>query len=257
MDRISGIWTESGRGRLEGSIVVPAYNEAACIQETIVALAKSVFGTGCKVELIVVNNASTDDTAGLAARLGAVVVDEGQKGLSYARQAGVVRASGPVILSTDADTRVGPRWTQGHLRHYGRRDIAGVVGTNDFEGAHWLYRIHRAGASVVHAAAHLVGRGPKGHWSGCNMSYRTDAVREVGGYEPGSDFGEDRMISQKLEQVGLMILDTSEDLRVVTSGRRFDTAAKVGSHIIEKIGMLASGKLYGRRQNGRTFTDIR
>ena len=52
------------------AVIIPAFNEALSIGQVIQALPKSV------AEIIVVNNASTDQTAQVAKEHGAVVLDE-------------------------------------------------------------------------------------------------------------------------------------------------------------------------------------
>lgn len=90
------------------SVVIPAYNEANYITETIQSLKKQDFAG--KYEIIVVDNNCTDDTAEIARALGAKVVSEPHPGVCWARQRGTERAHGDIIVSTDADTSFSPDW---------------------------------------------------------------------------------------------------------------------------------------------------
>ncbi len=253
MDQISSVWSKQP----ETSIVVPAYNESKVLASTIRAMAKAVFVGGTKTELLVIDNASTDETAEIAERLGARIVHEKKKGLSYAREAGIQNAAGDIILSTDADTRVGPQWIRCHERHYADGNIVGVVGGHRFEGAHSLLVFYKACARAVQKLASLTSQGPKGHWSGCNTSYRTRTVRDVGGYDPGRDQAEDLIISMKLQRIGTVLFDPSPEISVVTDGRRFDTASKVMHETCRKLRMLSRGSLYSPPDKPQTFEDIR
>ncbi|MGI3779384.1 MAG: glycosyltransferase family 2 protein, partial [Janthinobacterium lividum] len=69
------------------SVVVPAFNEEAVLARSLEALAAQTFQG--PVEVIVVDNASTDGTAELARRWGARVVHEPQAGVCFARQRGL------------------------------------------------------------------------------------------------------------------------------------------------------------------------
>jgi glycosyltransferase involved in cell wall biosynthesis len=70
------------------SVVIPALNAERFIAEAI----ESVHAQTLKVsEIIVVDNGCTDRTAQIASELGAIVVDEQQRGLSRARNAGLRR----------------------------------------------------------------------------------------------------------------------------------------------------------------------
>ena len=91
------------------SVVIPAYNEekyiGGCLDELITSAGKDIF------EIIVVDNASTDHTAQVAKKYkGVKVVREARKGLTRARQAGLMAAKGDLIAYIDADTHVKPGW---------------------------------------------------------------------------------------------------------------------------------------------------
>jgi glycosyltransferase involved in cell wall biosynthesis len=94
------------------SFVVPAYNEEAylpaCLDSILDQTRDLPSGT---VEIIVVNNASTDRTRHVALSYPAVLlVDEPRKGLTFARQAGFDASSGALIANVDADSRLTPNW---------------------------------------------------------------------------------------------------------------------------------------------------
>src|SRR3989344_7510783 len=93
---------------LRFSIVVPALNEARYIADTLDSIKRQDF-TG-SWEVIVVDNASTDNTAIIAERLGARVVKETRLGICYARQKGTELAQGEIVISTDADTVFKNNW---------------------------------------------------------------------------------------------------------------------------------------------------
>jgi glycosyltransferase involved in cell wall biosynthesis len=72
---------------------------------------------GCAVELLVVDNGSTDDTARVLDRFRASirVVDESKRGPAAARNAGIRRARGDRVAFTDADCVVDPGWLRALL----------------------------------------------------------------------------------------------------------------------------------------------
>ncbi len=90
-------------------VVIPCYNEGQHLPSTLVALARSG-----NVLPIVVNNNSTDNTAELAAAMGATVLDQPkgkkmaatQRGIQYARHELGARR----VLFTDGDTMPLPGW---------------------------------------------------------------------------------------------------------------------------------------------------
>jgi glycosyltransferase involved in cell wall biosynthesis len=88
---------------VEVSIVIPCLNEAASIQACVSAARDALEKGGYAGEVIVVDNASTDDSAELAAAAGAEVVHEPRRGYGSAYLAGLARARGKYIVMADAD----------------------------------------------------------------------------------------------------------------------------------------------------------
>src|SRR5262249_44631553 len=77
--------------------------EAACIGPLLAELPD-----GLAEQVIVVDNGSTDDTGGAAARAGAQVVVEARRGYGYACAAGAAAATGDVLAFIDGDGSFGP-----------------------------------------------------------------------------------------------------------------------------------------------------
>jgi glycosyltransferase involved in cell wall biosynthesis len=82
------------------SVVMPAYNAERFIGE---ALASALSQTYEPVEVIVVDDGSTDRTAEIAAAHDATVLRQGHAGSASARNAGLKRASGDYWTILDAD----------------------------------------------------------------------------------------------------------------------------------------------------------
>ena len=82
------------------SVVIPAYNAAIFLPRCL----ESVFAQTLKPEeVIVVDDGSTDNTAALAAELGARVISRPNGGLSAARNTGIENTSSEWIALLDAD----------------------------------------------------------------------------------------------------------------------------------------------------------
>ena len=84
------------------SVVMPAYNVAWCIGRAVDSVLAQDF-RAC--ELIVVNDGSTDGTRALLERYGAAitVINQDNRGMSAARNAGIRRARGTYVAFLDAD----------------------------------------------------------------------------------------------------------------------------------------------------------
>ena len=86
------------------TIVIPALNEELGIEKTVRAVPRAeIDKIGYHTQVLVVDNASDDATAELAARAGAEVVAEPNRGYGTALKKGFAAAAGDVIVTADAD----------------------------------------------------------------------------------------------------------------------------------------------------------
>src|SRR5215217_1494790 len=86
------------------SVIIPCYNQAKYLGEAI----ESVLGqTYRNFEIIVVDDGSTDDTVEVAGSYGEVeCVEQENRGLAEARNAGVRASKGEYLVFLDADDRL-------------------------------------------------------------------------------------------------------------------------------------------------------
>jgi glycosyltransferase involved in cell wall biosynthesis len=87
----------------EVSIVIPCLNEAEGIAHVVAEARDALRAAGLNGEIIVVDNASEDDSAALARDAGATVITEGRRGYGSAYLAGFAAARGRYVVMADAD----------------------------------------------------------------------------------------------------------------------------------------------------------
>lgn len=87
----------------EVSIVIPCLNEADGIVQVVTEGRAALDAASLTGEIIVVDNASEDESAALASAAGATVVTEPRRGYGSAYLAGLARARGRYVVMTDAD----------------------------------------------------------------------------------------------------------------------------------------------------------
>ena len=118
------------------SIVVPAFNEEKLIAKCLRSLkAQDYKGP---VEIIVVDNNSTDNTAKIAREEGMTVVFEPTPGVCFAREAGTQAARGDIVIQTDADTTFPTDWLSQIMTAFSKNpDAVAVAGSFEFENAPW------------------------------------------------------------------------------------------------------------------------
>ncbi len=86
------------------SVVIPALNEEDVIESTINEIPiKELRDIGFDVEIIVVDNNSTDNTVDIVRKVGAKVVREPEKGYGNAYLRGLNESTGDIIVMGDAD----------------------------------------------------------------------------------------------------------------------------------------------------------
>lgn len=199
----------SSRAAPHLSFVVPAHDEApligACLDAIHAAAAMQAH------EVIVVDDASTDATAAIAAGRGARVLHVAHRQIAATRNAGADAARGDVLVFVDADTRI----TRAVLDAALAALEAGAVGGGcavRFDEARWH---ERAFTALVMQGFRFTGIAP-----GCFLYCARAAFEAAGGFDERLYAAEDVALSRALAGHGRF-----EILRehVVTSDRKLRT----------------------------------
>ncbi len=86
------------------SIVIPCFNEADCLGQTLKEVANFFNQQKISYEIIVVDDGSTDQTVSIAQQFGALVLlNDGNRGKGYSVRRGFLASRGDFVLLTDAD----------------------------------------------------------------------------------------------------------------------------------------------------------
>lgn len=86
------------------SVVIPALNEAAAIQDVVRSIPGGrLAALGYRLQILVVDNGSTDGTGELARRAGAETIQESRRGYGRAYKTGLEKARGQILVTCDAD----------------------------------------------------------------------------------------------------------------------------------------------------------
>jgi glycosyltransferase involved in cell wall biosynthesis len=190
------------------SFIIPAYNEENYLEQCLRSVVAQAQQPGSNVEIIVVNNASTDHTAEIARRFPEVrLINEPRRGLARARQAGFAAATGELIANIDADTMLPPGWIQ-TVRSYFAENQKLVA----LSGPHLFYDgtpSIRAWAKAFYAVAygsylwHRYVLRMSSLLQGGNFVVKKSALQEIGGFDAAYEFyGEDADIARRLFKVG-------------------------------------------------------
>jgi glycosyltransferase involved in cell wall biosynthesis len=155
----------------ELTIIMPAHNEAGRVSPVVQAVRQQYPAA----EIVVVDDASTDDTAGEARAAGAIVIRHPyNKGNGAAIKTGLRNAHGRHVLLMDADGQHDPADIPRLLEPLGEYDL--VVGARDpSTQASWLRRL---GNSVFNGLATYVSGRPIPDLTSGFRAARREAMRE-------------------------------------------------------------------------------
>jgi glycosyltransferase involved in cell wall biosynthesis len=196
------------------SVVIPAYNEEKYIGDCLKSLRNQTIPPD---EIIVVDNNSTDDTAEIAKKFGAIVIKERRAGTFFAMKTGFDNARFEIIARTDADTRVPENWIEKILQKFDspKFEYIALAGTLRFDSS--IIKITNYFLDYFFIIINFFSGYT--HLYGCNMIVRKSIWNEVRQkYRHKKNTHEDYALSKLLNKLGKIYF--VPDIQVITSGRR-------------------------------------
>lgn len=221
------------------SFVIPAHNEATNIGRCLNSIIEELKRTNTEAEIIVVNNASTDNTRAVAERFQNVkVADEPHRGLTWARERGLEEARGDLVAYLDADTKIHPKWLTILEQEFSeKKDIVCLSGPfryYDLSGfkkfvAELFWRVFAP--LTYRLVGYMV--------LGANFVAKREALITMGGFDTKIEFyGEDTNIAWRLSRLGKVVFRM--DFFIYGSGRRI-----VDEGLIKTFSVYAINFLWG------------
>lgn len=181
------------------SFVIPVRNAARALDRCLLSIASSVDDT---VEIIVVDNGSTDDSVAVAARHGARVLAEPSRRVGGLRNAGAREAKGSILAFVDADHELAGGWLEA-CRNAFHDPAVGAAGR--------LCDPPNPGTWVQRSYACLRNRTPLMSlvdWLGAgNLAVRRDAFEQAGGFDESLEACEDVDLCRSLRSCGWHLLN--------------------------------------------------
>ncbi|HEY3412720.1 MAG TPA: glycosyltransferase [Armatimonadota bacterium] len=162
------------------SVVIAAYNASDTIAECLDSFARVEYPD---YEVLVIDDGSTDQTASIAGTYAEPIrlLQPGRGGLSFARNAGMDAATGEIVAYTDADCVLPPHWLFYLAASFTEGDWSAVGGPNLLpENDNAVARaVDRCPGIATHV---LMDDEEAEHVPGCNMAFKTDVLRSLGGF---------------------------------------------------------------------------
>lgn len=189
--------------QLLASVIVPAYRAAATLPACLAALRNQTIPAE-SYEVIVVDDASPDETAALAAQAGVRVIHlPHNQGRSLARNAGAQAARAPILLFTDADCAPTPTWLAHMLAPFqADPNVVGVKGAYLSRQRAWVARFTQL--EVEEKYDHMARQAQIDFIDTYSAAYRRDIFVHNGGFDASLSYSmlEDQDLSFRLAAKG-------------------------------------------------------
>lgn len=224
------------------SFIIPAYNEEGVIDKCLDSVIKALSNNPCDAEVIVVNNASTDNTRAIVSSYDSVnIVDESRKGLVFARQAGFVASSGDILANIDADTILPDEWLPTVIKNFSEdKELLALSGPYVYYDTPWYFR---TATKIFYVIGFYIDNFNKFFFNsgsmlqGGNFILRREALERIGGFDTSIEFyGEDTDIGRRINKIGKVKWTFS--LPVYSSGRRLMEQGIINTGIIYSLNFI-------------------
>ena len=224
---------------------MPAYNEEDSILKTLSCLSKST--THRSVEIIVVNNNSSDKTAALVNSTGARCITETRQGITPARNAGLAAARGKYILNADADTLYPPNWIEEMVKPLDNDAITCVYGRFSFIPTAGTPRLWYFVYEHVADAVRLFNKKFKEeavNVYGFNSAFKREQGLQVNGFDHPATANEDGWLALKLRNKGFgqLYYVTSIKALVWTTDRRIQIDGGLWKGLVKRVKRIVANK---------------
>lgn len=199
------------------SVVISAFNEEKYLPLCLESLRSQTYPKE-RLEIIVVDNNSTDKTAQIAKQYGAKVILEKQQGYVFALRKGMMKAKGDIIAVTDADTQVMKDWLLVIEKTFLNSEVVAVTGLARLDTKSKFMDIS---LSILYAIfVNLIVLVGKPNLSGFNFAVRKYAFLKAGGVDTSFEMSPDVDLGMRLGKIGK--IKVVNNLSALTSARRWE-----------------------------------
>jgi mycofactocin system glycosyltransferase len=192
------------------TVIVPVKDRAEELRRCLESLARLRYPRE-RVDVVVVDDGSADESAAVARELGARVVPSGGQGTgpAAARNRGAREAQGELLAFLDSDCTASPGWLAELVGRFDDPEVGAVGGR--VEGMHCATRLDRYEArmsSLSLGTRELSGRGGDDtfYLPSCNLLVRRRAFLDAGGFRAGMHVGEDVDLTWRLRDMGCRLV---------------------------------------------------
>lgn len=185
------------------SVVVAFYNRRDEVSSCLDSILAQELPTGAAIEIIAVDNGSTDGTRQLLTEYPVRIVDCSVRGPAAARNAGIRAARAPIVAMTDSDCVTEQGWLESLLEPFSDPEVLGTGGRID------ALKVE-TGVALFAEKTQILNQGKLFSGVFCfppffataNAAYRRDALEKVGGFDEDLRVGEDSDLTWRVLDLG-------------------------------------------------------
>jgi cellulose synthase/poly-beta-1,6-N-acetylglucosamine synthase-like glycosyltransferase len=193
------------------SIIIPAYNAQDTIKTCLDSMMKLDYPQE-KIEIIMVDNNSTDSTWEIARGYPIAVLRQMNVQSSYAsRNLGIESAKGDILAFTDTDCSVSPQWLQNLLSSSDNPHIGCFAGRIEAYEPRTLAEQFAAVDEENHDQEHSLKKGYLPAANTANVAYRREVFQKIGLFRSDLRSGGDAELTWRFVQNGEYGIDYNPD----------------------------------------------
>jgi len=185
------------------SVIVPVFNSAKVVGDCITSLLDQDYPKE-NYEIIIVDDGSTDNVKDVVSGLrGVRFIPQQHAGPAAARNLGVAKASGDIVLFTDADCIPNQDWIRQMVEPFSDAGVAGVSGTyRTLNSASLMARF--VGYEIAHRHARMSRFDSIDFIGTAYAGYRKSVFEKFNGFDTGfaTSSGEDPDLSFRMDAAG-------------------------------------------------------
>lgn len=200
------------------SVVIRAYNEEKLIAKTLQHIETQSYKN---LEIILIDNNSTDKTVEIAKKFNVRIIHEAHQGHGYALNRGLKEAKGEIIAITDADSLPESDWIASIVDAMKDENIVGLTGLTKFDFKSKTLRLFLDNAFLFFIYVNFFLGKP--HFTGFNMAVRKKYIEQLGDLNPAFQLSEDVNLGLLLKRYGK--IKFAKKAIVLTSTRRWGKEA--------------------------------
>jgi glycosyltransferase involved in cell wall biosynthesis len=212
-------------------VIIPTYCEEENIERCLKSIKKQKIKKG-KIETIVVDSNSPDNTNAIAKNYADKVINIKHRGVSKARNIGAQKAKGEILLFLDADTLLDSNFITEMCESFADSNVVGVSGAVaglerlGLLGDLFKFIHYELMNKIAALTAHL---GFPFFPTVC-CACRKSVFHEIGGFDEGLAVAEDLVFSRRMGKIGKCLVNTGA--KAYTSLRRVKKNGRMKNYFI-------------------------